>query len=216
MSEIGSGIGYLAIDLALVGLFFQRWFTKRETLIWPLIAVHGVFVALHFVAEKVDFSTAGYDHAYVYGFVRNRLFEASLAYITLIAGFRSVLRHNAKLQNAVVKLLSHFFRVNLSRNSSVMTVFWGSALSKKEKARAMRPLARQLLAELLSDISPELDATLRRMQILDAANAGVTAARIKAANAGDDPAFLNELQKIIDGEAMACTDRLVAIKKARY
>ena len=103
--------GYAVIDLALLALFVERRRGKGGVLLVPLIWVQIAFMALHLAGALFDFSGlfAGEDrsHAWMEAWLRNRLFELSLAWIIGASTFRLMLKYSTSAQRIARESLRH-------------------------------------------------------------------------------------------------------------
>lgn len=106
------GFGFLVIDVFLAGVFLQRWlYGLRYNRIFAkhLAIIHAMFIVLHFLAATIDLSAQDFfgaerDHDWMYGFWRNRIFEASLLYIISVSAARIAVR-NAILRRIIIRAL---------------------------------------------------------------------------------------------------------------
>jgi hypothetical protein len=80
--------------------------------------------------------------------------------------------------------------------------------AEKSLLKGESHLPEQVIADLLRDTHPDVDALLSELKIIEAANAGLIAARAKASNTNKQPGWLDEISKIISREFQRSASRL--------
>lgn len=93
-------VGYAVIDLALLALFLERARQPGGVIILPLVWIQIAFMGVHLSGELFDYSGpflgAERSHAWVEAWIRNRLFEAELAWIMMAGGLNIAARRSRR------------------------------------------------------------------------------------------------------------------------
>lgn len=101
--------GFALIDLALLTLFYERWSTRRERVLIPLICIQIAFMGFHVGGTVFDFSGvflgAERSHGWIETWWRNRLFEASNMWIIGASLFKVLMSMSTSAQRIALEVV---------------------------------------------------------------------------------------------------------------